>query len=60
MILCVNTYRVKPGQRASLVADLVQEGIADQLQRLPGMCSSSFPSPSRPRRGSLPHRCLGG
>ena len=36
MILCVNTYRVKPGQRASLVADLVQEGIADQLQGLPG------------------------
>ena len=25
MILCVNTYRVKPGQRASLVADLVQD-----------------------------------
>ena len=25
MILCVNTYRVKPGQRDALVADLVQD-----------------------------------
>ena len=51
MILCVNTYRVKPGQRASLVADLVQEGIADQLQGLPGNVFFVFSLPIQDPEG---------
>lgn len=51
MILCVNTYRVKPGQRASLVADLVQEGIADQLQGLPGNVFFAFSLPIQDPEG---------
>ncbi len=51
MILCVNTYRVKPGQRDALVADLVQEGIADQLQGLPGNVFFVFSLPIQDPEG---------
>ena len=60
MILCVNTYRVKPGQRDALVADLGAGGDRRPAPGAAGECVLRlFPSPSRTREG-LTHRCLGG
>ena len=42
MIVCVNTYRVKPGLRSELVKEITGKNIPQELRALPGNLYFNF------------------
>lgn len=42
MIVCVNTYRVKPGMLAALIEELCSSRIQEELRKLPGNVYFNF------------------
>ena len=47
MIVCVNTYRVKPGLRNELVKEITGKNIPQKLRALPGNLYFNFSAAGR-------------
>lgn len=47
MVICVNTYQVKKGQRDALVEELRRSGIEDALRKMEGNVCFNFSVPIR-------------